>query len=103
MAGQHPSGLSWGDVGEKHLSHSAVVYCSQALWATGVYHQQRNAVEVLEEEESLPCSQAVWGKAGYHQLRIALEELEEEGSLQYQLDCGKGMLYPHCLRECLEG
>ena len=75
MAGQHPSGLSWADVGEEHLSHSAVIDCSQALWATGVYHQPRNAVEVLEEE----------------------------GSLQYQLDCGKGTLYPHCLRECLEG
>ena len=67
MAGQHPPGLFWVDVGEEHPSHSAVVHCSQA----------------------------VWGTAGYHQLRIVVEVLEEEGSLQIQVDCEEGMSYPH--------
>ena len=101
--GKHPPGLSWGDGGEENPSYSAVVHCCQVLWAAGAYHHPRIAVEVLEEEGSLLCSQAVWGTAGYHQLRIALEVLEEEGSLPGQLDCGEGMSYPLCLRQCLEG
>ena len=131
MAGQHLPGLSWVDMGEEHPSHSAVVHCSQALWATGGYHQLQIAVGVLEEEGSLLRSQAVSGTSGYHQLRIALEvleeegslhhsqavwgtgryhplrivgeELEEEGSLQGQVENGEGMLYPRWLKECLEG
>ena len=78
MVGQPPPGLSWGDVGEEHLS------------------QPRNAV--CEEEGSL---QAVWETAG-EVLRKAVEVLGE-GSLQSQVECGEGMLYPHCLRQCLEG
>ena len=90
--GECPSGLSWGDVVEEHSSHSAVVHCSQG---TGEHHLLKIAVEVLGEEGNLHHSQAVWGTGGNHQLRIALEVLEEDGSLQCQLDCGKGMSYPH--------
>ena len=89
--GECPPGLSWGDVGEEHPSHSAVVHCSQVVW----YPQLRIALEVLEEEGSPLCSQTVWGTAGYHQLRIALEVLEEEESLQCQMDSVEGMSYPH--------
>ena len=101
--GQHPPGLFWVDVREEHPSHSAVVHCSEVVWAAGGYHQLRIAVEVLEEEVSLLRSQAVWDTEGYQQLRIAVEVLEEEWSLQYQVDCGDRMSYPHCWRECLEG
>ena len=67
VVGQHPPGLFWGDLGEEHPFHTAVVHHSQVVWET----------------------------AGYHQLRIVVEVLEEEGSLQYQVDCEEGMLYPH--------
>ena len=101
MAGQHPPGLFWVEVGEEHHPHFAVVHCSQLVWGTGEYHQLRSAVEVLEEEGSLHHSQTVWGTGGYHLPRIAVEESEEE-SLQCQVDSGEGMSYPHWLKECLE-
>ena len=75
MVGQHPPGLSWGDMGEEHPSHSAVVPCSQPVGAAGEHHQPRNAVEALEEEGNLHHSQAVWESGRYHPLRIVGEEL----------------------------
>ena len=72
--GQHPPGLSFGDVGKEHPSHSVVVHCSQAVLGNGENHHLRIAVEVLEE-----------------------------GSLQSEVECGEGMLNPHYLGECLEG
>ena len=66
MAGQHPPGLFWEEVGEEHPFHSDVVHCYQV----------------------------VWGTAGYHQLRIVVEVLEE-GRLQIQVDGEKAFLYPH--------
>ena len=64
--GQHPPGLSFGDVGQEHPLHSVVVHCSQAALGNGENHHLRIAAEVLEE-----------------------------GSLQSQVECGEGMLNPH--------